>query len=85
MLRVGLTGGIGSGKTTVSALLADLGAVVVDYDLLAREVVEPGTDALHAIVERFGDDIVTAEGSLDRPALGTIVFHGLSPAASCAR
>lgn len=74
MLRVGLTGGIGSGKSTVSALLAELGAMVVDYDQLAREVVEPGTDALSAIVDRFGADIVTAEGSLDRPALGAIVF-----------
>ncbi len=54
MLRVGLTGGIGSGKSTVSALLASHGAVVIDYDLLAREAVEPGSPALAAIAERFG-------------------------------
>lgn len=74
MLTVGLTGGIGSGKSTVSAELARLGAVVIDYDLLAREVVEPGTPALAAIVERFGSDLLTAEGALDRPRLGSIVF-----------
>jgi len=74
MLRVGLTGGIGSGKSTVSTLLAAHGAVVIDYDLLAREVVEPGTPALAAIVDRFGTGILTSEGALDRPALGAIVF-----------
>lgn len=73
-LQVGLTGGIGSGKSTVSARLRELGAVVVDYDLLAREAVEPGTPALAAIRERFGDAVVTADGSLDRPALGQVVF-----------
>lgn len=73
-LQVGLTGGIGSGKSTVSARLAELGAVVVDYDLLAREAVEPGTPALAAIRERFGDAVVAADGSLDRPALGAVVF-----------
>ena len=67
-LHVGLTGGIGSGKSTVSARLAELGAVVVDYDLLAREAVEPGTRGLAAIRERFGDAVVAADGSLDRPA-----------------
>ncbi|MEH3067414.1 MAG: dephospho-CoA kinase [Aeromicrobium erythreum] len=73
-LHVGLTGGIGSGKSTVSARLAELGAVVVDYDLLAREAVEPGTPGLAAIRERFGDAVVAADGSLDRPALGAVVF-----------
>jgi len=73
-LRVGLTGGIGSGKSTVSALLASHGAVVIDYDLLAREVVEPGTPALAAIVERFGTGVLAPDGSLNRPALGAIVF-----------
>lgn len=73
-MRIGLTGGIGSGKSTVSALLRDRGAVVIDYDLLAREVVEVGTPALAAIVERFGSGILQADGSLDRPALGAIVF-----------
>ncbi len=74
MLRVGLTGGIGSGKSTVSALLAQHGAVVIDYDLLAREVVEPGTPALAQIVERFGERMLTEDGRLDRPALGAVVF-----------
>ena len=74
MLRVGLTGGIGSGKSTVSARLRPLGAFVVDADAVAREVVEPGTPALAAVVERFGPAVVTADGSLDRPALGRLVF-----------
>jgi dephospho-CoA kinase len=74
VLRVGLTGGIGSGKSTVSALLAGHGAVVVDYDRLAREVVEPGRPALTAIAARFGDGVIAADGTLDRPALGAIVF-----------
>lgn len=73
-LTVGLTGGIGSGKSTVSRRLADLGAVVIDYDLLAREVVEPGSPALAAIAQRFGDDVIGDDGRLDRPALGAIVF-----------
>ncbi len=74
MLRVGLTGGIGSGKSTVSALLASHGAVVIDYDLLAREVVEPGTPALAEIAERFGAGVIAEDGTLNRPALGAIVF-----------
>ncbi len=74
MLRVGLTGGIGSGKSTVSAQLASLGAVVVDADAVAREVVEPGTPALAAIADRFGPEVLTVEGRLDRPGLGRIVF-----------
>ena len=73
-MRVGLTGGIGSGKSTVSALLADRGAVVIDYDLLAREVVQVGTPALAAIIERFGSGVLLPDGSLDRPALGAVVF-----------
>lgn len=73
-LTVGLTGGIGSGKSTVSAELARLGAVVIEYDLLAREVVEPGTPALAAIADRFGEQVLQADGTLDRPALGSIVF-----------
>lgn len=75
MLRVGLSGGIGSGKSTVSARLAALGAVVVDADRVAREVVEPGTPALAEIAERFGPGVLAADGSLDRPALGAIVFQ----------
>jgi dephospho-CoA kinase len=74
VLRVGLTGGIGSGKSTVSALLAERGAVVIDYDVLAREAVEPGGPGLAAIAERFGDGVIAADGSLDRPALASIVF-----------
>jgi dephospho-CoA kinase len=74
VLRVGLTGGIGSGKSTVSALLAGHGAVVIDYDRLAREIVEPGRPALVAISDRFGDEVIAADGTLDRPALGAIVF-----------
>ena len=74
MLRVALTGGIGSGKSTVSARLAALGAFVVDADAVAREVVEPGTPALAAVVERFGPEVVAADGTLDRPALGRLVF-----------
>lgn len=75
MLRVGLTGGIGSGKSAVSELLAQYGAVVIDYDLLAREVVEPGRPALAAIAQRFGEDLITADGTLNRPGLGAIVFN----------
>lgn len=74
MLRIGLTGGIGSGKSTVAVLLAARGAVVVDADRIAREVVEPGTPGLAAVVAAFGDDVVTADGALDRPALAAVVF-----------
>lgn len=74
MRTVGLTGGIASGKSTVSALLAQHGALVIDYDLLAREVVEPGQPALAAIRERFGASVIADDGTLDRPALGSIVF-----------
>ena len=74
MLRVGLTGGIGSGKSTVSELLAAHGAVVIDYDVLAREAVEPGSPGLEAIAERFGPGVIARDGTLDRPALAAIVF-----------
>jgi len=73
-MRVGLTGGVASGKSTVSALLAELGAVVIDADLLAREVVAPGTDGLAEIVEAFGPGVLNPDGQLDRPAVGAIVF-----------
>ncbi|MCW2834282.1 MAG: coaE [Nocardioides sp.] len=73
-LRVGLTGGVASGKSTVSAILAELGAVVVDADLLAREVVAGGTPGLAAVVEAFGPSLLTADGALDRAAMGTLVF-----------
>lgn len=74
VLRVGLTGGIGSGKSEVSRRLVSLGAVLVDADAVAREVVEPGTPGLAAIVEEFGEEILRADGGLDREKLGSIVF-----------
>jgi dephospho-CoA kinase len=74
VLRIGLTGGIGSGKSTVSALLAERGAVIIDADRLAREVVEPGTPGLAAVVDEFGDGVLTPDGALDRPALAAVVF-----------
>jgi dephospho-CoA kinase len=74
VLRIGLTGGIGSGKSTVSGLLAARGAVVIDADRIAREVVEPGTPGLAAVVEAFGEQALRPDGSLDRAALAAIVF-----------
>ncbi|GAB2959111.1 dephospho-CoA kinase [Amycolatopsis acidiphila] len=74
MLRVGLTGGIGAGKSTVAARLAEHGAVVIDADKIAREVVEPGTEGLAALAGAFGTDVLTAEGALDRPALAAKAF-----------
>lgn len=73
-LRVGLTGGIGSGKSEVSRRLAERGAVVVDADKLAREVVAPGTPGLDAVVREFGPEVLGPDGSLDRERLGEIVF-----------
>lgn len=73
-MRVGLTGGIASGKSTVAAILADLGAVVIDADRLAREVVAPGTPGLARVVETFGADVLTPEGAMDRAKVGAIVF-----------
>ncbi|WP_405162426.1 dephospho-CoA kinase [Nocardia sp. NBC_01499] len=74
MLRIGLTGGMGAGKSTVARILADLGAVIVDSDLIAREVVAPGTEGLAALVDAFGAEILAADGSLDRPALAAKAF-----------
>ncbi|MGI5468146.1 dephospho-CoA kinase [Streptomyces sp. CA-132043] len=74
MVKVGLTGGIGAGKSEVSRLLASYGAVIVDADKIAREVVEPGTPGLAAVVEAFGTDVLTPDGTLDRPKLGALVF-----------
>ena len=74
VLTVGLTGGIGSGKTTVADLLAGLGAVVIDADRVAREVVEPGTPTLAAIAARFGEHLIRADGSLDRAGLAAVAF-----------
>jgi dephospho-CoA kinase len=73
-MLVGLTGGIGAGKSVVAARLAELGAVVIDSDRLAREVVAPGTDGLAEVVAAFGPEIVGPDGALDRPALGRLVF-----------
>ena len=75
MLRVGLSGGIGSGKSTVARALARRGAIVIDADAIAREVVEPGQPGLAAVVERFGDGILDGDGRLDRPALAALVFE----------
>ncbi len=74
MLRIGLTGGIGSGKSTVAGLLAARGARIVDADRIAREVVEPGTPGLDAVVAAFGSDVLAPDGALDRPALAAVVF-----------
>lgn len=74
MLRVGLTGGIGSGKSEVSRRLAACGAVVIDADKLAREVVEPGTPGLAAVVDEFGEEMLRPDGTLDRERLGSVVF-----------
>ncbi|WP_020137549.1 dephospho-CoA kinase [Streptomyces sp. 351MFTsu5.1] len=74
MLKVGLTGGIGAGKSEVSRLLVEHGAVLIDADRIAREVVAPGTPGLAAVVEAFGEEVLAEDGSLDRPKLGSIVF-----------
>jgi dephospho-CoA kinase len=74
MLKVGLTGGIGAGKSEVSRLLVERGAVLIDADRIAREVVALGTPGLAAVVDTFGEDVLTPDGSLDRPKLGSIVF-----------
>jgi dephospho-CoA kinase len=74
MLRIGLTGGIGAGKSTVSSTFSRCGGVVVDGDVISREVVEPGTEGLAALVDAFGDDILLPDGALDRPALAAKAF-----------
>lgn len=74
MMRVGLTGGVASGKSTVSAILVELGAVLIDADVLAREVVAKGTPGLEAVVAEFGTDLLTRDGDLDRAAMGALVF-----------
>ena len=75
MVLIGLTGGIGSGKSTVSALLAERGALVIDADAITRELQQPGTEVFTAMCERFGPGIVAADGSLDRQAVADIVFN----------
>src|SRR5258708_11629163 len=74
MLRIGLTGGIGAGKSTVSATFSECGGIIVDGDVIAREVVEPGTDGLVQLVEAFGEDILLPDGALNRPALAAKAF-----------
>ncbi|WP_280267216.1 dephospho-CoA kinase [Nocardia wallacei] len=74
MLRIGLTGGMGAGKSTAARLLVERGAVLIDSDVIAREVVAPGTEGLAALVEAFGSGILAADGSLDRPALAARAF-----------
>jgi dephospho-CoA kinase len=74
MLKVGLTGGIGSGKSEVSRRLASYGALIIDADQAAREVVEPGTPGLAQVVDAFGTDVLASDGTLDRPRLAEIVF-----------
>src|SRR5690606_3745626 len=74
-MRIGLTGGVASGKSTVAGLLREHGAVVIDADALAREVVARGTPGLAAVVAEFGTELLTAEGELDRPRMGELVFN----------
>ncbi|MFD8030592.1 dephospho-CoA kinase [Streptomyces sp. NPDC059717] len=74
MLKVGLTGGIGAGKSEVSRLLVECGAVLIDADRIAREVVAPGTPGLAAVADAFGVGVLAPDGSLDRPKLGSVVF-----------
>jgi dephospho-CoA kinase len=75
VIEIGLTGGIGSGKSTVAALLVEKGAVLIDADAIVREVQEPGTPVFRAMVERFGPGIVAEDGTLDRAAVAAIVFN----------
>ena len=74
MLRIGLTGGIGAGKSTVSATFAECGGIVIDGDVIAREVVEPGTEGLAKLVDAFGEHILLPHGALNRPALAAVAF-----------
>ena len=73
-MKIGLTGGIGSGKSTVAQLLADRGAVVIDADAIAREIVKPGETALAEIVNTFGPEVLLPDGTLDRAGLAAVVF-----------
>lgn len=75
MFKIGLTGGIASGKSTVLTYFKDKGIPYIDADIVAREVVEPGTEGLKAIVDTFGSHVLHADGTLNREALGAIVFH----------
>ena len=73
-MRIGLTGGVGAGKSSVASVLRELGATVIDADVLAREVVAPGTAGLAAVVDHFGPEFLNANGELDRVRLGAVVF-----------
>ena len=75
MFKIGLTGGIASGKSTVLTYFKDKGIPYIDADIVAREVVEPGTEGLEAIVDAFGSNVLHDDGTLNREALGAIVFH----------
>jgi dephospho-CoA kinase len=75
VLLVGLTGGVGAGKSTVADLLSDHGAVIIDADVIARKVVEPGTEGFTLVHQAFGDEILTHDGALDRRALAALVFR----------
>ena len=77
-MLIGLTGGIGSGKSTVAKIFADRGAHIIDADQIARDVVEPGSPVLTALVAHFGPSIIQADGSLDRKALGALVFQDVA-------
>src|SRR6201984_2052219 len=74
MLRIGLTGGIGAGKSALSKTFSECGGIIVDGDVIAREVVQPGTEGLAALVEAFGEDILLPDGALNRPALAAKAF-----------
>src|ERR1700741_1526405 len=74
MLRIGLTGGIGAGKSALSKAFSECGGIIVDGDVIAREVVQPGTEGLASLVEAFGEDILLPDGALDRPALAAKAF-----------
>ena len=76
MLIVGLTGGMGVGKSTVAGLLSDLGAEIIDVDALGRKILEPGGLAVSAVIDRFGPDVAGADGGINRAALAEIVFGG---------
>lgn len=75
MKRIGLTGGIGSGKSTVAQMLADRGAVIIDADAISRQLMEPGSNVLDETVRSFGPEILTADGRLDRAALASVIFE----------
>ena len=80
---IGLTGSIASGKSTVAKMLEEYGLPIVDADLVARVVVEPGTPTLEKIAEAFGDEVITENGEMDRAKVGSIIFHDEVKASKC--